>query len=85
MLSQACTDAAEALAALADQRLLEGDEADHFADMCRVFSEHLLPFASDCFGAIYRDPSGKKGGRRREWLQLVRARQLTTGLKGMAM
>ena len=39
--------------ALADERLLEGDEAEHFADLCRVFSEHLLPFISE----VSRRPS----------------------------
>jgi hypothetical protein len=78
VLTRACTEAAQALRAVADQRLLEGPEATHFQALCGVFCEHLLPFIADCFGAIYRDPGTNR--RRRDWVNASEAKKLCAGL-----
>lgn len=78
VLTRACTEAAQALRAVADQRLLEGAEASHFQALCGVFCEHLLPFMTDCFGAIFRDAGSNR--RRRDWLNHTEAKKLCAGL-----
>ena len=78
VLTRACTEAAQALRAVAEQRLLEGAEASHFQALCGVFCEQLLPFMTDCFGAIYRDPGSNR--RRRDWLNHTEAKKLCAGL-----
>jgi hypothetical protein len=78
VLARSCTAAAQALRSVADQRLLEGAEANHFATLCGVFCEHLLPFVAECFGAVYRDAATNR--RRRDWINMTEAKKLLAGL-----
>jgi hypothetical protein len=78
VLARSCTAAAQALRSVADQRLLEGAEATHFATLCGVFCEHLLPFVADCFGAVYRDAATNR--RRRDWINMTEPKKLLAGL-----